>query len=244
LSASDNRLSSQHLRQYRDQGFLVVEGMFDPDEVSILHAGFVRDCALGGPHVVREADGLRGRSVYASHLRHSEFAALVRLPRLLQPVRQILEAEVYVYQFKVNSKALLLDEVTEFNGPMIYVPGSHRDKLTQQRTAPETTSCDHIDPGDIALTHDQLADLISRWGMTSPKGPAGTVILFHPEIAHSSALNMSPYPRTVLIITYNDVTNVPRPAGPPRPEYLVGRDLSPLEPYDVSLVELAQGAPV
>jgi ectoine hydroxylase len=79
--------------------------------------------------------------------------------------------------------------------------------------------------------------------MSSPKGPAGTVIFFHPEIAHGSALNMSPYPRTVLIITYNDVTNSPRPAGSPRPEYLVGRDLRPLEPRDVSLLRLTQGAP-
>lgn len=268
------RLSDQQLGQYRDRGFLVVDDMFDSDEVEILRAGFARDSAPPGPHVVRESDGVHVRSVYASHLRHPEFAALVRLPRLLQPVRQLLDAEVYVYQFKINSKvpfggeqwawhqdytawqladnlpapslvnvAVALDEVTEFNGPMIYVPGSHRDDLIQQRGRPETTSGHHIDPEDIALTRDQLAGVVGRWGMSSPKGPAGTVIFFHPEIAHGSALNMSPYPRTVLIITYNDVTNSPRPAGSPRPEYLVGRDLRPLEPRDVSLLRLTQGAP-
>jgi hypothetical protein len=61
------------------------------------------------------------------------------------------------------------------------------------------------------------------------------------EVAHGSALNMSPYPRTVLFITYNDATNSPRPTDSPRPEYLVGRDLRPLEPRDVSLLRLTKG---
>lgn len=268
------RLSDQQLGQYHDRGFLVVEEMFGPDEVEILRAGFARDCALSGPQVVMEKDGAHLRAVYASHLRHPEFAALVRLPRLLQPVRQLLEAEVYVYQFKINSKApfggerwawhqdytawqladnlpapnlvnvaLLLDEVTEFNGPMLFVPGSHQDDLMQQGTRPKTTSYHHLDPDDIALTREQLAGVVGRRGMTSPKGPAGTVIFFHPEVAHGSTLNMSPYPRTLLFITYNDVTNSPRPTDSPRPEYLVGRDLRPLEPTDISLLGLIQGAP-
>ncbi|MGH3873032.1 MAG: phytanoyl-CoA dioxygenase family protein [Pseudonocardiaceae bacterium] len=267
------RLSDHQLGQYRDRGFLVVEDMFSPDEVEILRVGFARDCVLPGPHVVMESGGLQVRSVYASHLRRPEFAALARLPRLLQPVRQLLEAEVYVYQFKINSKAplggeqwawhqdypawrladnlpaphlvsvaLLLDAVTEFNGPMIYVPGSHRDDMIRQRRESKNTSNHHIDPGDIALTRDQLASVVDRWGMVGPKGPAGTVTFFHPEVAHGSALNMSPYPRAVLIITYNDVTNSPSPTGSLRPEYLVGRDLTPLEPRDVSLLGLTQGA--
>jgi ectoine hydroxylase len=267
------RLSDQQLEQYRDRGFLVVGEMLGPDEIEILRAAFLRDCALPGPQVVMEEDGAHVRAVHASHLRHPEFAALVRLPRLLQPVRRLLEAEVYLYQFKINSKApfggeqwawhqdytawqlvdnlpapnlvnvaLLLDEVTEFNGPMIFVPGSHQEALIRQGTRPKTKSYQHIDPDDIALTREQLASVAGRRGMTSPKGPAGTVIFFHPEVAHGSALNMSPYPRTLLFITYNDVTNSPRPTDSLRPEYLVGRDLRPLEPGDVSLLRLTQGA--
>jgi ectoine hydroxylase len=267
-------LSDQQLEQYHDRGFLVVDEMFGPGEIEILRAEFARDCALPGPQVVMEEDGARLRAVYASHLRHPGFAAPVRLPRLLHPVRQLLDAEVYVYQFKINSKApfggerwawhqdyiawqladnlpapklvnvaLLLDEVTEFNGPMIFVPGSHRDDLMRQGTRPKTTSYLPIDPDDIALTSEQLAGLVGRWGMTSPKGPAGTVIFFHPEVAHASTLNMSPYPRTLLFITYNDVTNSPRLTDSPRPEYLVGRDLRPLEPKDISLLRLTRGAP-
>ncbi|MGH3564668.1 MAG: phytanoyl-CoA dioxygenase family protein [Pseudonocardia sp.] len=272
---ADGTLSDQQIEQYRDRGFLVVDEMFGPDEIEILRAEFARDCAHPGPQVVMEEGGAHLRAVYASHLRHPGFAALVRLPRLLQPVRQLLEAEVYVYQFKINSKApfggerwawhqdytawqladnlpapnlvnvvLLLDEVTEFNGPMVFVPGSHQDDLLRQGTRPRTTSGQHIDPDDIALTREQLAGVLSRRGMTSPKGPAGTVMFFHPEVAHGSALNMSPHPRNLLFITYNDVTNIPRPAGSPRPEYLVGRDLRPLEPRDVSLLRLVKGASV
>lgn len=273
MKGEEVRLSDQQLEQYRDRGFLVVEEMFGPDEIEILRTGFARDCALPGPQVVMEEDGTQLRAIYASHLRHAVFAALVRLPRLLQPVRQLLDAEVYVYQFKINSKApfggerwawhqdytawqladdlpapnlvnvmLLLDEVTEFNGPMIFAPGSHQDDLMRQRARTKTQSYRHIDPDDIALTAEQLAGVMGRHGMASPNGPAGTVIFFHPEVAHGSALNMSPYPRTLLFITYNDVTNSPRPTDSPRPEYLVGRDLRPLEPRNDSLLRLTQEA--
>ena len=64
--------------------------------------------------------------------------------------------------------------------------------------------------------------------MVSVNAPAGSVILFHPQIVHGSAQNISPHSRDVLIITYNETSNVPQPVGLPRPEYLVGQDSTPL----------------
>src|SRR6185436_15868718 len=86
------------------------------------------------------------------------FNRLSRHPRIVEPVQQLLDSEVYVYQFKVNAKAAFggdvwewhqdfifwqkedamqtprvintavwLDDVTEFNGPMFLIPGSHAD---------------------------------------------------------------------------------------------------------------------
>ena len=78
--------------------------------------------------------------------------------------------------------------------------------------------------------------------MRSAKGAAGTVVFFHPEIVHGSGTNMSPYDRRLLLLTYNESSNLPCPSSAPRPEYLVGRDITPLRPTDEPL--LAQEAHV
>ncbi|MBC9730667.1 phytanoyl-CoA dioxygenase family protein [Streptomyces sp. TRM68367] len=124
---------------------------------------------------------------------------------------------------------LFLDEVTEFNGPLIFIPGSHRAGQLRDFRNASARSEQHLDPDDIALRPEQMSELVDRHGMVSPKGPAGSVIFFDPEIVHGSAPNMSPFARRLLIITYNESVNEPRPLGEPRPSYVVGRDTTPLE---------------
>ncbi|WEH33833.1 phytanoyl-CoA dioxygenase family protein [Streptomyces sp. AM 4-1-1] len=124
--------------------------------------------------------------------------------------------------------AVFLDEVTEFNGPVIFLPGSHGGGLVREGRADAARSEQHLDPDDISLGPQQLAECVDRHGMTSPKGSAGSVVFFSPEIVHGSAPNMSPFTRRLLIATYNDVTNLPRPAGEARPDYVVCRNTEPL----------------
>lgn len=121
---------------------------------------------------------------------------------------------------------VFLDSVNEFNGPIVFLPGSHRDGLLRDDRSTERRSDLHLDPDDIALSPEQMRTLVERYGMYSPKGEAGTVVIFHPEIVHGSAGNLSPYARRLVIATYNEVHNKPR--GRPRPEYLVSRDTRPL----------------
>jgi ectoine hydroxylase len=121
---------------------------------------------------------------------------------------------------------IFLDSVSEFNGPIVFVPGSHLDGQLRDDRSSARRSEQHLDPDDIALSPEQMRGLVDRHGMYSPKGGAGTVVIFHPEIVHGSAANLSPYPRRVVIATYNEVHNTPR--GRPRPEYLVCRDTRPL----------------
>ncbi len=254
------QLSQEQVREYRERGLLVLDGLFGPAEVEVLREAYRRDSAVPGDHRVTERDSDEVRAVYASHLRCPEFGALVRSPRILGPVRQLIGDRVYVYQFKINSKppfvgggwawhqdyaawrladhlpapllvsvGVLFDEVTEFNGPVVFVPGSHRGGLVGDRhPVAEAASEQHVDPEDIALTAGELAGLVDRHGMESVKGTPGTVVFFHPEIVHGSAANISPLPRRLLIMTYNDTANVPRPPGSPRPEYVVCRDTTPL----------------
>ncbi|MFH8386831.1 phytanoyl-CoA dioxygenase family protein [Kitasatospora sp. NPDC018058] len=131
--------------------------------------------------------------------------------------------------------AVFVDEVTEFNGPVVFLRGSHRLGSADRVHRGDSRSEMHVDPHDYAVPADELAGLAETHEMTSPKGPAGTVVFFHPEIVHGSAPNISPFPRNLLIATYNASENAPRPAVEPRPEYLVGRDTTPLVPHSREL---------
>jgi ectoine hydroxylase len=259
------RLGKEQVASYAEHGFLILENVFDRAEVDFLRDVFDRDSAISGEHRIMESGGAGIRSVYASHLRQPEFAALVRSRRLLGPARQLLGGEVYLYQLKVNSKApftgggwswhqdytawrlvdhlpapllinvaLLLDDVTEHNGPLLFVPGSHRHRPGGDRPDRPAPADQHLDPDDIALGPDELRPLVDRYGIRGGTAPAGSVVLFHPEIVHGSGTNMSPYPRRLLITTYNDLRN--RPLGRPRAEYLVGRGQDALRYAEGELV--------
>lgn len=254
-------LNQEQLSGYAERGFLLLENLFDTEEVEALRQAYERDAEIPGEHRIAERDGQQVRAVYACHQRQPEFAALIRSPRLLDPVQQLLGADVYVYQFKINSKpafvgegwswhqdflawkvadqlqapqliniALFLDEVTEFNGPVIFVPGSHRRGLVRDSHDLRSRSEQHLDPDDIALSQEAIRVLTDRHGMESAKGGAGSVVLFDSQIVHGSATNMSPRWRRMLFVTYNDVRNIPRRVVDARPEYLVGRDTEPLRP--------------
>lgn len=252
-------LSKEESDLYGEQGYLFFDSLFSTEEVRQLNDAFERDCASPGPHRILENGSDQVRALYASHLRRPEFAALIRSPRLLAPAQQILSADVYIYQFKINAKppfvgaewawhqdflawrlmdnlgspllvnvGVFLDDVTEFNGPLIVLPGSHRRGMLRDGRNDETASEEHLDPDDISLSPAQMVELVERHDMTSLKGAAGSVVFFHPELVHGSGTNMSPLPRKFLIATYNDVANPPRPMGDPRPGYLVCLDTSPL----------------
>src|SRR5437763_6377165 len=98
------QLTQDQIEGYREDGLLVVESAFSPSEVELLREAFRRDSQVPGQHRIIEETNQEIRAVYASHHRRPEFAAMVRDPRILGPVKQLLVDQVYVYQFKINAK--------------------------------------------------------------------------------------------------------------------------------------------
>ena len=102
-------LSAQQLEQFDRDGFLVFPDLFSRNEVAILRREVARLSQVEGDEVVREHTG-GVRTIFRVHendgpTRSRPFHALVRTPRLLQPVRQVLKDDaVYVYHTKINTK--------------------------------------------------------------------------------------------------------------------------------------------
>ncbi|KQT11180.1 phytanoyl-CoA dioxygenase family protein [Ramlibacter sp. Leaf400] len=123
--------------------------------------------------------------------------------------------------------AIFLDDVNEYNGPLMFIPGSHKKGVVEARHDLTTTSY------PLWTVDDQLiAQLVERaggknGGIVSPKGPAGSMILFHSCLLHASSSNLSPWNRVSVYLSLCAVSNHIRRFK--RPEYIAHRDFTPID---------------
>lgn len=123
--------------------------------------------------------------------------------------------------------AIFLDDVDEFNGPLMFIPGSHKKGVLKAGHDLSTTSYPLW-----TLDNATIADLVERaggrhGGIVSPKGPAGSMILFHSCLVHASSSNLSPFNRVSVYLSLCAVSNHVRRFK--RPEYIAHRDFTPIE---------------
>ncbi len=265
-------LSAEEKCKFEQDGYLLLPELFGAAEVATLRAELPTVFGEPGEHRTLEAGAGAVRGVHGVHRTNRIFGALIALPRLVEPARQLLGGEVYVHQFKINAKlalvgdvwewhqdyrfwrdedgmpsdrainaAIFMDEVNEFNGPLMLVPGSHRDQTYDTAIQMDAEWSQTLAAKlKYSLSADTLARATQERGIVAPKGPAGCVLLFHSNILHCSAPNMSPNNRTLALISYNSVTNQLAEVAHPRPEFLASRSFEPVHTVaDDALLALA-----
>ncbi|MGD1702671.1 phytanoyl-CoA dioxygenase family protein [Dapis sp. BLCC M229] len=141
---------------------------------------------------------------------------------------------------RIVNTAIFLDEVNEFNAPLMLVPGSQKEGLISVFTEEEQHNQYQDGPSWISrltsklhyiINKETLEKLVKQYGIVAPKGAAGSVLLFHPSCVHGSGANMSPFDRALVIINYNSVENTPKiPIKEQRPEFLASLNYTPIEP--------------
>jgi len=117
--------------------------------------------------------------------------------------------------------AIFLDDVNEFNGPLMFIPGSHKLGVVEAEHDLSTTSYPLW-----TINHETIAKLVERGGIVAPKGTAGSMILFHSCLVHASGSNLSPWNRISVYSSLCAVSNHIRRFK--RPEYIAHRDFTPL----------------
>jgi len=118
--------------------------------------------------------------------------------------------------------AIFLDEVNEFNGPLMFIPGSHKLGVLDAQHDTSTTSYPLW-----TINHDSIRKLVERGGIVAPKGPAGSMILFHSCLVHASSSNLSPWNRVSVYLSLCAVSNHIRRFK--RPKYIAHRDFTPIK---------------
>jgi ectoine hydroxylase len=117
--------------------------------------------------------------------------------------------------------AVFIDDVTAFNGPLMFIPGSHQGGVLNAGHDTTTTSYPLW-----TLDHDTVRSLANRGGIVAPTGPAGSMLMFHCNLVHASPANMSPWDRTIVYLSLNRTDNPIKQFK--RPEYIAHRDFTPI----------------
>ena len=118
--------------------------------------------------------------------------------------------------------ALFLEEVTEFNGALMFIPGSHKKGTLEAGHDQETTSYPLW-----TIDNATISRLVAEGGVVAPKGSAGSIVMFNGNLVHGSPSNMSPFDRTIVYLSLCHVENHIRRFK--RPPWVAQRDFTPIE---------------
>lgn len=136
-------------------------------------------------------------------------------------------AEDGMPRMRAVSCSIILTDNHEFNGPLMLIPGSHRVFVPCVGETPEDNYKHSLRDQQVGVPdEDSITELVRTHGITAPKGPAGSMLLFECNTLHGSNANMSPDPRSNVFYVYNSVENKlqqPFAAKRPRPEFLAER---------------------
>ncbi len=251
------KLTQDQIDQFDELGFLFLPNVFSADEVGMMTAELPGIFSQSRDEVIREKGSDAPRSAFYVQTWNPVFERVARHPRLVEPGMQLLGSDrLYMHQFKVNAKAafdgavwqwhqdyatwyndddmpepramniaLFLAEANEFNGPLMFIPRSHRQGRLAAGHDVTTTSYPLWTADNATITR-----LVDEGGIVAPKGPAGSILLFHGNLVHASGSNLTPWSRWILYLSLNRCDNAIRRFK--RPGWIANRDFTPIEMLD------------
>lgn len=147
-------------------------------------------------------------------------------------------------RMRALSMSILLARNTAHNGPLMLIPGSHKEYLTCVGETPDNHYKTSLKKQEYGVPDDDsLADMASRHGIDAPTGEPGTVVIFDCNTMHGSNSNITPFPRANAFFVFNALSNrLQMPFGPatPRPEFIAARqDIQAIRPVSGRLTRRA-----
>jgi len=133
------------------------------------------------------------------------------------------------------SLSVALTDNDATNGPLMLIPGSHRQFVACVGETPEHHYRRSLRKQEYGVPDDgTVRRMTEEAGLVMPTGKAGMAVLFECNVMHGSNSNISPYPRRNVFAVYNSVENRlggPYCGLPPRPEHIAARrHVAPLAP--------------
>jgi Phytanoyl-CoA dioxygenase (PhyH) len=223
-------LTPESLSQYERNGFVLVNTMFDKEEIRLLLRSAKEDRALD-EHSFQRSDGEGGqvRLSLWNHPGEGIYGMFARCRRIVDACEQILDDEVYHYQSKMIMKdarvggawtwhqdygywyqngVLFPDLVSVF----VAVDPSTKENGCLQviQGSHRLGRIDHVLSGQQAGADvDRVQHVIDRLPLVHVEMDPGDALFFHPNLLHRSDRNASDRPRWSMICCYNARHNDP-----------------------------------
>ncbi|KFE33805.1 ectoine hydroxylase [Thioclava atlantica] len=149
-------------------------------------------------------------------------------------------AEDGMPRMRAVSASVLLTDNSALNGPLMLIPGTHKQFVACQGETPDANHETSLKMQEIGVpSKAQLEKLAAEAGLDTATGPAGTVIFFECNTLHASNGNVTPFPRSNAFFVYNAISNqpvAPFAASKPRPAFLASRGAAkPITPVEGDL---------
>lgn len=240
--------------QFIQKGYLLLENRFSIEEVTDLRKEIENISAQDGPEFFREHEGAI-RTIFSPENYSSKLKALIKSDQLVGPLRELFDEPFYLFQSKFNTKkslesgswpwhqdftfwqedgmpaakaitaAIYLTDISEFSGPILCLPGTHKHGRIE--TVLNNPDGVHDENLKYMITPETLEAMTRKYGdIISTAGKAGSVLYFHSDILHGSFQNMYYMDRMIMMFTYNPISNKTIPVEHPRAEYMVKRDFT------------------
>jgi len=222
-------LTEQDVSQYRTHGYLLKDGLIDPAMIAearrVIGEFVARSVDVTGHTDVfdlepgHSAQDPRVRRIKTPHKQHNLFAEMMRAPRLVEALKQLLgPSGVRLHGSKINLKSprygspvewhqdwafyphtnddvlavgVLLDDATIENGALLVLPGTHTGPIYDHHA--DGFFCGAMDPERDGLDLAAAVPLVAK---------AGAVSFHHARTVHGSAQNRSDRPRQLLLYEY------------------------------------------
>jgi ectoine hydroxylase-related dioxygenase (phytanoyl-CoA dioxygenase family) len=222
-------LTDRQIEDYRRDGYLVIPRLIEGEQLAELRTLTDR--------IVSEARGVAANDelydLEPSHTaalprvrrlkpaifkRYAFFHALVREPKIVAILQQLLGPSIRLYGGKLNMKSasygspvewhqdwafyphtnddvlatgIYLDDCDLDNGPLMVIPGSHHGPTWDHHA--DGRFCGAMDPAHCDIDLGKAVPLM---------GPAGSMTIHHARLVHGSALNTSNRQRRLLLHEY------------------------------------------
>ncbi|MFD2613421.1 phytanoyl-CoA dioxygenase family protein [Paenibacillus gansuensis] len=213
-------LSSQEMEQYGENGFLVIDDVFDPSIIDALREA----CEHPKVTALRPGKDFETKTVHSLGITslHPEFLALATHPAIVERIKPLLGPDIQLQHSKLATKPatkgtgvfpwhqdfafyphtntdllsvmVMLDDATLENGCMQMVKGSHKlGILDHEKDGLFTAECQESRYWEHPADPDDVVNITPR---------AGGISIHHALTLHGSGANLSGRPRRGLVFSY------------------------------------------
>lgn len=223
-------LTAEQQAEFRTDGFVIVKGLFDAEETSLLRTAMETDPEVAGHIIDRlDAQGAATRIALWNRAGESVYGMAARCERMVDTTEQLLGGPVYHFQSKLTAKEPFVGGAWEWHqdyGYWYYNGCLRPDLLSVMIGLDRTTTVngcleivrgshrlgriDHVPvPGEGQNVADpaRMKHILERHELVPIELEPGDAVFFHSNALHRSQQNRSAFRRWTLICCYNRTDN-------------------------------------